>query len=164
MKSQARRSAYFYDARGSADTKASYDTVSDVSQTTEASQADTVCTFPAQTTTSSGWSTKRRKHVSFVTPTSQDVHSIEPRHASLVSENEKFRSRAQNLLDSSEVYKSQDLSSVSHLGWNERSKATLFDLFKIGRVFLRIYVVWNVAGSSWRRKGGVFGTYGNSIT
>lgn len=119
---QARRSAYFYGARGSADTKASYDTVSDVSQTTEASQADTVCTLPAQTTTSSGWSTKRRKHVSFVTPTSQDVHSIEPRHASLMSENEKFRSRAQsglrtatyamhsqqNLNDSSEDLSSQD--------------------------------------------------------
>ncbi|KAI3748008.1 hypothetical protein L6452_10812 [Arctium lappa] len=127
--SQARRSAYFYGARGSVDTKASYDTVSDVSQTTEASQADTVCTLPAQTTTSSGWSTKRRKHVSFVTPTSQDVHSIEPRHSSLMPENEKFSSRAQSglrtasyatthsqqdLLDSSETYESQDLSSDHH--------------------------------------------------
>ena len=118
--SQARRSAYFYGDKGSADTKASYDTVSDVSQTTEASEADTVCSLPAQTTTSSGWSTKKRKQVSFVTPTSKDVYSIEPRHESLMAENEKFRSRVQNGLrrakdlDSSESYDSQDSSSEDH--------------------------------------------------
>ncbi|KAJ9540726.1 hypothetical protein OSB04_027232 [Centaurea solstitialis] len=143
--SQARRSAYFYDARGSAGTNASYDTVSDVSQTTEASQADTVCTLPAQTTTSSGWSTKRRKHVSFVTPTSQDVYSIEPRHASLVSENEKFRSRAQNLLDSSEAYESQDLSSDHHE--EERVEYS-------GHVVFRSHST-NVRQEGYSRSGGV---------
>ncbi|XP_024974974.1 probable serine/threonine-protein kinase At1g54610 isoform X1 [Cynara cardunculus var. scolymus] len=113
--SQARRNAYFYGANGSVDTKASYDTVSDVSQATEASQADTVCTLPAQTTTSSGWSTKRRKHVSFVTPTSQDVHSIEPRQAPLMPESENFRSRAQSgLRRANYAYESQDLSSQQH--------------------------------------------------
>ncbi|KAJ0445136.1 putative xyloglucan:xyloglucosyl transferase [Helianthus annuus] len=57
------------------------DTSSDISRTTVVSQADTVCTLPVLATTSDGTlgrSTKRRKHVSFVTPTSQDVRSIEP--------------------------------------------------------------------------------------
>ncbi|KAM0022532.1 putative protein-serine/threonine kinase CMGC-CDK-CRK7-CDK9 family [Helianthus debilis subsp. tardiflorus] len=74
---EARRSAYFH-GPGLAD---SNDTSSDISRTTDVSQADTVCTLPVLATTSDGtlgWSTKRRKHVSFVTPTSQDVRSIEP--------------------------------------------------------------------------------------
>lgn len=87
---QARRSAYFHGPKGSFD---SNDPVSDVSQTTDVTQSVSICTLPAMATTSNGtlgWSTKRRKHVSFVTPTSQDVHSIEP------------------ILD-------QEISSVSHL-------------------------------------------------
>lgn len=76
---EARRSAYFHGARGSSDNLK--DTFSDVSGTSDVSQADTVCTVPALATTSSGtlgWSTRRRrKHVSFVTPTSQDVRSID---------------------------------------------------------------------------------------
>ncbi|PWA82696.1 protein kinase-like domain-containing protein [Artemisia annua] len=98
---EARRSAYFHGPRGSAD---SSDTLSDMSQTTDVSHANTVCTLPALATTSDGtlgWSTKRRKQVSFVTPTSQDVRPIEP-------------IQKQRTFDSSEVYKAQDLSSDHH--------------------------------------------------
>ncbi|KAI3799112.1 hypothetical protein L1987_34402 [Smallanthus sonchifolius] len=75
---EARRSAYFHGPRGLGD---SNDTSSNIAQTSDVTQADTVCTLPVLATTSDGtlgWSTKRRKHVSFVTPTSQDVRSIEP--------------------------------------------------------------------------------------
>ncbi|XP_071707365.1 probable serine/threonine-protein kinase At1g54610 [Rutidosis leptorrhynchoides] len=74
---EACRSAYF-NGLGSAD---STDTRSDISQTTYISQTDTIGTLPALATTSSGnleWSTKRRKQVSFATPTSRDVRPIEP--------------------------------------------------------------------------------------
>ncbi|MFS7946901.1 hypothetical protein Hanom_Chr06g00541801 [Helianthus anomalus] len=75
-----------------------YDTSSDISRTTDVSQADTICTLPVLATTSDwtlGWSTKQRKHVSFVTPTSQHVRSIEP----IVEQN---------------TTTGQDLSSVHH--------------------------------------------------
>ncbi|KAI3808652.1 hypothetical protein L1987_24609 [Smallanthus sonchifolius] len=75
---EARRSAYFHGPGGPADNNG---TSSEISQTSDVSQADTICTLPALATTSNGtlgWSTKRRKHVSFLTPTSQDVRSIEP--------------------------------------------------------------------------------------
>ncbi|KAL8247083.1 hypothetical protein R6Q59_008299 [Mikania micrantha] len=75
---EARRSAYFHGPRGLADAN---DTSLEIAQTSDVSQADTISTLPVLATTSDGtlgWSTKRRKHVSFVTPTSQDVRSIEP--------------------------------------------------------------------------------------
>ncbi|KAK1410197.1 hypothetical protein QVD17_36732 [Tagetes erecta] len=75
---EARRSAYFHGPKGLADSNY---TSLDISRTTDVTQADTVSTLPVLATTSDGtlgWSTKRRKHVSFVTPTSQDVRSIEP--------------------------------------------------------------------------------------
>lgn len=79
MEFQARRTGYLNGSRASAD---NLDTVSDVSQTADVSESDTICSLPPRATSShgslGGWSTKRRKHVSFVTPTSQDVRSFEP--------------------------------------------------------------------------------------
>ncbi|XP_076901668.1 cyclin-dependent kinase C-2 C-like [Bidens hawaiensis] len=75
---EARRSAYFKVPRGPGDTS---DLSFASSQITDVSQADTICTLPVLATTSNGtlgWSTKRRKQVSFLTPTSQNVRSIEP--------------------------------------------------------------------------------------
>ncbi|XP_076959856.1 cyclin-dependent kinase C-2 C-like [Bidens hawaiensis] len=75
---EARRNAYFHGPIGLADSNV---ISSDISQTSDVSEADTVSTLPVLATTSDGtlgWSTKRRKHVSFVTPTSQDVRTIEP--------------------------------------------------------------------------------------
>lgn len=68
-------------SRDSVDSKASYDTVSDVSQTTEASsQADTVCTLPAQPTASSSgfsWATNGRNYEE---PTSRQPSSAGRTH------------------------------------------------------------------------------------
>ncbi|XP_023771396.1 probable serine/threonine-protein kinase At1g54610 [Lactuca sativa] len=79
VQSEARRTGYLNGSRASAD---NLDTVSDVSQTADVSESDTICSLPPRATSShgslGGWSTKRRKHVSFVTPTSQDVRSFEP--------------------------------------------------------------------------------------
>lgn len=78
MELQARRTAYLNVSTGSVDNLV---TVTDVSQTTDVSQSDKICSLPARATSSHGslgWSMKRRKQVSFVTPTSQDVRSFEP--------------------------------------------------------------------------------------
>ncbi|KAI7741415.1 hypothetical protein M8C21_000875 [Ambrosia artemisiifolia] len=91
---EARRSAYF-DRPALADSNI---TSLDLARTSDVSQADTVSTLPVLATTSDGtlgWSTKRRKHVSFVTPTSQDVRSVEP-------------------IFEQDTTSDQDLSSVSH--------------------------------------------------
>nr|XP_043634157.1 protein IMPAIRED IN BABA-INDUCED STERILITY 1-like [Erigeron canadensis] len=95
---EARRSAYFHGPRRSDDLKTSLDTVSDLSGTTDVSQADTISTVPALATTPNGtlgWSTKRRKHVSFVTPTSQDVRAIEPIHEQDYSSDQSEEERQQ---------------------------------------------------------------------
>ncbi|XP_024974937.1 protein IMPAIRED IN BABA-INDUCED STERILITY 1-like [Cynara cardunculus var. scolymus] len=80
------------------DSKASYDTVSEVSQMTETSQADSICTLPAQATTSngSGPSGARRTH---------RRHVVQMHHNFI-----KFET-----FDASGVYEPEDISSVSYL-------------------------------------------------
>lgn len=82
VQSEARRTVFLNGSRKSADNLDTVsDMVSDVSQTTDVTQSDTICSLPARPASShgslGGWSTKRRKHVSFVTPTSRDVRPIE---------------------------------------------------------------------------------------
>ena len=78
VQTEARRTVYLNESRKSAD---NLDTVSDALQTMDVTQSETICSLPARTTSShgslGGWSTKRRKQVSFVTPTSRDVRPIE---------------------------------------------------------------------------------------
>ncbi|KVI02456.1 Protein kinase, ATP binding site-containing protein, partial [Cynara cardunculus var. scolymus] len=92
------------------DSKASYDTVSEVSQMTETSQADSICTLPAQATTSngSGPSGARRTH---------RRHVVQMHHNFI-----KFET-----FDASGVYEPEDISSGNPLALdaNRSSKAAM---------------------------------------
>ncbi|KAI3665852.1 hypothetical protein L6452_44487 [Arctium lappa] len=95
--------------RDSVDSKASYDTVSEVSQTTEASQADTVCTLPAQATASNGsfsWATNGRTYEEF---TSRPSDARRTHLRNVVQMNQSFIKFES--FDASGVYEPQDISS-----------------------------------------------------